>query len=252
MSFSKGIEAVTEPVNKLLVPLASSAGQTLQDVWELVFGNFGNYVEKKRVVRLKALQDFKQSLEDNIAAIPDDRICEPSLSIVGPALDASKYYFEEPSIREMFAKLVAASVDKQKESMMHPSYPEIIKQMSPLDAENLSYITHQVPIAEYCINHKLGGYKTTALSNVFLENRAQLSDLPQQARSLASLSRLGLILIEYGGTILERNYYTEFYSTPYFKALVSSLTSEEQVAGVIPGRAKPTPFGQAFISVCLS
>lgn len=121
MSISENIQLVSEPINKLLTPLASSAGKTLQDMWELVFGNFGNYVEKKRIVRLQALEDFKTSLETKVAAIPEERLCEPTLSIVGPALESSKYYFEEPDIREMFAKLISSAMDCETAPSVHPA-----------------------------------------------------------------------------------------------------------------------------------
>lgn len=57
-------ESKTENLQlKLFGPVAAAAGETLQDIWELVFGRLGNYVEKKRMVRRKALEDFKTTLE---------------------------------------------------------------------------------------------------------------------------------------------------------------------------------------------
>lgn len=72
ISKSDKINTVSEPINKLCVPLASSAGKTLQDMWELVFGPLGTFVEKKRIIRQKNLEDFKKSLKNKIATIPEE------------------------------------------------------------------------------------------------------------------------------------------------------------------------------------
>ena len=63
----------------LLGPTTEAAGKTLQDAWELVFGGFGTYVEKKRLTRKKALQDFKASLEDKVNCIPEKHLCDTPL-----------------------------------------------------------------------------------------------------------------------------------------------------------------------------
>lgn len=55
MSLTEGLKAVSEPVNKLLVPIATSVGTTLQDVWDLVFGGFNTYVQKKESYPRKML-----------------------------------------------------------------------------------------------------------------------------------------------------------------------------------------------------
>lgn len=250
MSDSNWLDKFSEPLNKLLVPVATSAGNTLQDTWELVFGGFGNYVEKKRIVRAKALLDFKNSLEGHVAAIPDERLCEPKLSIVGPALEASKYYFEEPELREMFAKLIAASMDTETTQSVHPSFAEIIKQMSPLDAQNFALFTHQFPVVEYYKTKRGSDSRVTLLSNVFLGNEKQ-TDLEMQSTSLSSLARLGLVQIEFEKTILAEKFYTEFFTTDYFLRLSAKLEATGYLAGVTFGRAKATPLGKSFMNVCL-
>ena len=246
MTISDGIKAVAEPVNKLFVPLASSAGSTLQDAWELVFGGFGNYVEKKRIVRLKALEDFKNSLEEKVSAIPKDRLCEPKLSVVGPALDASKYYFEEPEIREMFAKLISASMDSEKSPSVHPSFAEIIKQMSPLDGQNLFLFIDRLPIAEYRLSNSNGDF-AVACSNVFLENHSA-TDLLKQSQSISSLVRLGLIYTDYDKWLIDESRYEGFSQTPLYRSLIGgqmTLTFQKGLTGL-------TPLGAEFRRVCLS
>lgn len=235
---------------KLLGPAAESAGETLQNLWELVFGRFDFYVQRKQLARENAFKEFKESLEKRIIEIPPHAIKEPSISILGPTLEASKFYFEEKPLRDMFVSLAAATMDQRKERGAHPSFPEIIKQMSPLDAKNLSLFTHQFPVAEYYKKKKRSESRNTLLSNVFLGNK-EVQDLELQSRSLSSLSRLGLIQIEYEKTLMAEQFYEQFYTTDFFLQLAAELNCVGYLAGVTPGRALATPLGKAFMSVCL-
>lgn len=233
---------------KLLGPTAEAAGKTLQDIWDVVFGGFQLYANKKRFSNQRNFEEFKASFEQRITEILAESLQEPKLSILGPILDASKFYFEEKSLREMFASLASTSMDARKERDMHPSYPEIIKQMSPLDAQNLSLFKSQLPVAEYYLENKEKESRRTMLTNVFLENDKE-SDLIAQSRSLSSLSRLGLLDIEYETFVLADKFYEKFCFTDYF--LLLGLDSPNLIAGIRPGRARVTALGKAFTGVCL-
>lgn len=246
---------LTEPLNKLLVPISSSVGSTLQDAWELVFGGFGTFVEKKRLSRLQALEDFKSSLETKVAAIPDENLVEPPLAIVGPALDASKYYFEEPELREMFANLISSSMDSEKATSVLPCFTEIIKQMSALDAQNLACFRNsnagRFPLAEYRAQSKDRGYQIVQ-TNVFLANPNE-QDIAKQSVSIAALARLGLVTITYDRAFTDESFYEAFSNTPEFLALADALKRHAPDKTLIStsGEVYLTPLGQVFIDVCI-
>ena len=234
---------------KLLGPVAESTGLTLQNLWDLVFGPFDSFVQKKKLIRQRDFQDFKRNFENQVSSIPEDSLKEPKLSILGPILEASKFYFEEKPLRDMFAALAAASVDERKERYMHPSFPEIIKQMSPLDAENLKLFCSQLPVAEYYKEKKGSNVRQTIISNVFISNK-NVSDIELQSQSISSLSRLGLLDVEYEKTVLADRFYWKFYGTDYFISLTRRLNDEGFLSGITRGRARLTPLGKAFTSVC--
>ena len=235
---------------KVLGPVAESAGTTLQNIWDFAFGGLNLYMEKKAFTRAKDFEAFKASFEQRVIEIPPESIKEPKISILGPTLEASKFYFEEDSLREMFAALAAATLDARKERDLHPSYPEIIKQMSPLDAVNLSLFSHQFPIVEYYKAPQNGRYKQTVLTNVFLGNKNE-TDLELQSQSISSLVRLGLVHVEYETTVLKEHFYQPFSFTPYFLHLKEELHVLDWEANMRLGRAILTPLGKSFKSVCL-
>ena len=243
---------------KLLGPVAAAAGATLQDAWELVFGGFGNYVEKKRMERKKALEDFKATLEGKVNSIPSNQLCEPPLSVIGPALEASKYYFEEKELRDMFASVISASMDTRVASRVHPSFPTIIQQLSSIDAQNLAcfHSAGALPICEYQIDVKQTDPTSeksfrVSYTNVFLAN-SQIHDLNKAAVSIAVLSRLGLIEVAYDRTLIIADYQI-FEETAEFKSLISKCKENSAESPHIQkGVALLTPLGEQLCSICFS
>lgn len=249
------MKSFAEPINKLLVPLTSAVGSTLQDAWELVFGGFGTYVDKQRARRLHDLTEFKDSLESKVAAIPEERLTEPALAIVGPALDASKYYFEEPELREMFANLISASMDSEKASSVQPCFTEIIKQLSPLDAQNLVCFRNDpslngLPLAEYRLVLKETGNYKILQTNIFLSNPSAPS-IPTQAVSIAALSRLGLVDITYLSSFVNDVIYEPFSKTELYRFCEQEVSKRSDgELKIARGMARLTPLGKAFIDIC--
>ena len=239
-----------ELLMKALGPVADSIGETIQDIWDIAFGSIHLYAQRKSIERAQNLEAFKRSFEQKVIEIPPSAIKEPALSLLGPTLEASKYYFEEESIRELFATCAAASLDRRKERELHPSFPEIIKQLSPADAKNLPLFTMQRPVVEYYTKQRGSEARKTVLTNVFLANKAE-TDLDLQSRSISSLTRLGLIEVEYEKMLVAEKFYADFYTTPFFINLSMEAKARGITAGISPGRARPTALGKAFISVCL-
>lgn len=245
---------------KLFGPVAGAAGETLQDAWDLVFGGFGNYVEKKRLSRGKALEDFKATLENQVNDIPIDQLCEPPLSVIGPALEASKYYFEEEEIRAMFASVISASMDARVNSLVHPSFPTIIQQLTSADAQTLTCFksNNALPLCEYHIrsitNEEDARFPSGApydviYTNIFLSN-PQLCDSRQGAISITTLSRLGLVDILYG-TVDTDTDYKIFEETVEYRAILSRCKDDPQLQPYIKkGYARLTPLGKNLCSIC--
>lgn len=249
----RAAENLSEPINAVTTPMATSVGNTLKDLWDCVFGPFHNFAEKKRLSRQKDLDDFENELYDEVNKIPKEDLIEPKISIVGPALEASKYYFEEKEIRDMFAKLIASSMNRKKASTVHPAFTEIIKQMTPLDAQNLSIIFKQIvsPICKYLnLINSSGSLTLQAIeleTNIFLENK-ECTNLKLQSVSIAFLSKMGLIEVSYE-QYLEYHDYSKFYTTSLFSQLVSMNKNEK--IDIQKGMVTITPLGKDFKSICL-
>ena len=246
--------SVDKALENLSGPITHAVGKSLADIWDLVFGPVDLYVEKKRLERQKDLQDFKDALFQSVEKIPEENLVEPKFSVVGPVLEASKFYFEEKDIREMFARLIAASMDHRYQDIAHPSFTEIIKQMTPLDAQNLTCFSEgSRPVVEYrLIMNANNGYRVL-FTNVFLENENEPS-LSRQASSISVLERLGLISTTYTEYLLAVGVYEKFKNTAEYHHYLQIYKPTHDVQTPVEikqGFARLTPLGNDFIKVCL-
>ena len=140
---AKATEKLAEPIGKvvegLTLPAARGIGNTLGDLWFLVFGGVSQAADKRRIKYQHGLEAFRDSLEEKIEAIPNEKFSEPNTQIVTQALENAKYCVEEPELREMFARLIASTCNLDMINSIHPSFATIIKQLSPLEANLLCF-----------------------------------------------------------------------------------------------------------------
>lgn len=108
----KGIDKIIEGASKGPV-------ETFSKTWELVFGKFHLYVDKVIYQREVEFEKFKEQFKKEISSVPENNLQEPQFSLLGPALEASKFYISEKTLSNMFAKLIASSMDDRKNSLTH-------------------------------------------------------------------------------------------------------------------------------------
>lgn len=68
------------------------------------------------------------------------KIQSPPLSVAGPLIMQMVFAAEEPYLREMYAKLLATSMDLKTVHNAHPSFVPLIQQMAPDEARILSHL----------------------------------------------------------------------------------------------------------------
>lgn len=250
---------------------AASAGvfkgpiQTLEDWWYLSFGHTMN--EKAELLRVKQqanIDAYKNDILQEISQIPPEKIKEPALNIIGPAIEASKYYIDDETIRQMFAKLISASMNTDSDTSIHPSYVEVIKQMTPTDAlvlKSLASNNNSGSIANLSVTVSTGGTKTV-FTNLYLGTE-KITDQNQIGLSLSNLSRLGVLELDHSKQSADESTYDAFKDISQYAALKlhisqnnSTITTQNDVQklsgpNVEKGIARLTAFGTNFCEICL-
>lgn len=144
-------------LNTLAEPIANSAknitdkptqniGTTLADIWYLVFGGISQAAEKRKLKYSYALQEFENELKEKISKIPKDKLTEPDIQIIAPALEASKYCVEKEELRNIFSSLIATSLTDE---YIPPILIDIVKHLSVIDAKLLNYLYINHTIKEH-------------------------------------------------------------------------------------------------------
>src|SRR5947208_4615865 len=107
----KAFETVAKAINAALAPVGA-----------LVWG-----YEKLRNYLLEALNE-------RLAEVPASQIISPSPVIAGPVLEALRYAGSVDELREMYAALLANSMNSATVQWTHPGFVEIIRNLSSDDA----------------------------------------------------------------------------------------------------------------------
>lgn len=238
--------------NALAAP-AQEFGNTLANIFYVIFNPINYPAQKFRMKQSVNLKKFEADLQEELNKIPEENLTEPPLNIVGPALEASKFHIEEEEIRKMFAKLISSSMDIENSSFIHPSFVEIIKQMSSLDAINLKIVISEVnlPVVNYSIqDSEEKGSKLISVNN-FLSN-PDCNDMDLIRTSITNLNRLGLISIDFTTSFTDETLYDIFEESSEYNHLMT-LKNQKTIRdfvtnkGVIMG----TPLGKQFVKICV-
>lgn len=123
----EALEKVGLAVNAALIPLGG-----------LVWG-----MEKIQAV-------IMEKVPERMKNISLENIQQPDPAVAGPTLESLRFTAEKKLIRDLYIGLLATSMDKETEEKAHPSFVEIIKQLSSDEAKLLSYIIELPRFPDIC------------------------------------------------------------------------------------------------------
>ncbi|MFC4025571.1 DUF4393 domain-containing protein [Oceanobacillus longus] len=248
---------ITAAVTSFVTTVATNSSKVplknLDDLWYLAFGKINHLADLKRAKYEVATTQYKNLVAKKVIEIDDNNLQEPPMSVVGPALEASRFYIEEQELREMFANVISASMDKSKSNKVHHSFVEIIKQISPDDAKNISLFrekTHH-PIVKFELNYVQKNGYLILKSNVFYDSCSDIITGDENAASITNLQRLGLVAISYEENYQDKSNYIGFRNSIFYKHEISLQNPEISRVDIREGIIRITPLGKAFIDVCL-
>lgn len=240
--------ATTVATNSSKAPMES-----LDNLWYATIGHKIEYLATlKRAKNEVDTAQYKNSIAEKIHNISEGNLQEPPMSIVGPALEASKYYIEEEVLREMFANVIAASMDKTKSEGVHHSFVEIIKQLSPRDARNISEFKNidHFPIVNYAARRSTGESYELLRPLVFSPlNSFEIDE--RDFPSISNLIRLGLLNSTFERYLIESPYYAFYSNSTLFHSLNDSINKNDNNLEVNNGVISITPLGREFVKICL-
>ena len=218
--------------------------KSFNNLWDITIGNKLEAWNQKSILKNNLdVKIFKESIENKMSQNSPDKFQEPTLSIIGPALEASKFYIEEEDIRNMFANLIAASMNSDFNNIIHHSFVEIIKQMSPLDAKILNSMITGAPLVD--IIHVVNRSYLVHQKNFYFSNI--VSESLSNSISIDNLIRLGLI-VRQEDELTDKSLYNHFYNSETLRNL--KIRNPKLNFQLKKTHLLLTNLGNAFKAVC--
>lgn len=188
----KAIETVPDLYDDALKPATQESGKTLALVPRAI--NAALVPLRQWIAeREYNLAETEKLLSQKLEHVGEDKIVTPEAYVAVPALQAISYSMDSEELRNLYANLLAKAMNSDTKDSVHPSFVEIIKQMSPIDANIFEQImkASNRPLITINIEYEDGGY------DLFSEHCSWIKDysLIQCRTSFNNLTRLGLIEI---------------------------------------------------------
>ena len=127
-----------------LQPVAKETGKALQTVGQVV--NAALAPIRGLVWGIEKIEDFLNTkVAEKLSKIPKERIQTPDPSVAVPsvavpAVESLRYTGHNETLRELYANLLATSMDADTAKNAHPGFVEIIRSMSSDEAKIIKFI----------------------------------------------------------------------------------------------------------------
>lgn len=237
------LQPAVQELGKGLHTLSKTVSLALLPVSALVWG----VDEIKGFVIDKVTQKLRNvSAEDVIAPRPN---------VGGPILEALRYTGHDEALSDMYANLLASAMDISTATHSHPSFVELIKQMTSDEAKIMRLFLDRdaYPTLTLRAEFKEGtsGYDHTLLVND-LGSLASCEGPAMTPYLLDNLRRLGLVeLVREHGLHDEVGYKVLEESEGVVRAISEICSEENMNSRTIRGAVKISPLGRLFLQVCV-
>lgn len=201
----KGIVEAVPIYQDVVQPAAQEVGKALQVVAKTV--HIALAPVSALVWGYEQIKDFVSTkVAEKLSGVPQEDIIPPKPHIAVPALEALRYTGTEEELSNLYANLLASSMDAKTVADAHPGFVEIIKQLTPDEAKLLSYFSTATNLPIITLREESGPPHGGGIDVVkklsYFGEEALCQNNELVPTYLDNLSRLGLIKIP------ENYYYT--------------------------------------------
>ncbi|WP_256310038.1 DUF4393 domain-containing protein [Tissierella carlieri] len=248
-------------LDESLTPASQEIGKTLGNIFYAVFSVVNYPIEKLRIKQVENLKKYEQDIKEELYGIPEDKLIDPPLNIVGPALEASKFYIEKEDLRKMFAKLISSSMNVDLTNYSHPSFIEIIKQFDSVEAQMIKFISERSFLPYIELIHSATGNDLVSMPIIepYTKVEGVAADYSTISASIKNLQRLGLIHLVPISMSVDKPFIEELINDEAFNDYrnLKEGFGEENFAlenigfKIKTGNILLTSYGLRFVKVCL-
>lgn len=247
-------ELAKEVYNDMGKPIAKPTGSLLGLIPRTIKAALAP-LEKWVLQREYNIAETKKLLEEKLKSVSLELIETPEPHIAVPAMQYISYCMNNEELRDMYANLLANSMNKIVKNGVHPSFVEIIKQLCPDEAKILRYIYKNPFIPTISMKVKKKNKKSVTLVDLF----TNITDFcgceygNNYKQYIDNLMRLGLLIHSTDMHLVNRKAYTSLKTHSWIVEKRKQIEKLETVLSVSfdEGYMELTAFGQSFCAICL-
>lgn len=197
--------------------------------------------------------DFHSDMAGKLADIPEEHLTTPLPSVAIPVMQGLSYSLDEPNLKEMYLNLLATATDDRVQEQAHPSFAEIIKQLSSPESSLLLDALRRpvLPIIRLARKNKKGNGETTLATHIMATVNTT-EDGPKEEPSLSvwvdNWIRLGLVGVDYTRSLVAEQGYAWVEDRPEFIRLAAEDSRGAESVNISRGILYPTDFGGRFLA----
>ncbi|MFY7728659.1 MAG: DUF4393 domain-containing protein [Flavobacterium sp.] len=233
--YQDAVQPAAKEIGKSLATVTKTVNIALAPIKALVWG-----YEKIEVYLTKRVSE-------KLEGIPEENIITPPPHIAGPAVEALRFTGENENLRELYASLLAVSMNRDTTDKAHPSFVEIIKNLSSNEALILKEFINVNSIAKIDIEQKQTEGKITRAKNFTLLHKNTKIDVNNIPIYLDNLQRLGIIEIIRDQYFSDDSEYEILRSDIALRNLIKDIQSQNCEVDFKKGFIELTSFGRDFV-----
>lgn len=228
----KGLKVVAKAVNAALIPVEG-----------LIWG-------------VEQIRDFvRERVEKKLENVPPEEIQQPKAHIAVPAIEALRYTGAEETLSELYANLLATSMDQDTAYRAHPGFVDMIKNMCPDEARIMKQLAVEgvYPIVNIkVISNKDRSYIIAHRYVSLLGVDSKCEHVRLTPNYIDNLERLGLIQVDTMSKIHNEEAYKPIEEHEEIASIVEDLNKNDgKKADIQRMRLLVTDLGKQFIRSCV-
>lgn len=198
-----------------------------------------------------------ESLKDKLAQVPEDKLVEPEAYVAVPAMQQLLYCQDNENLRDLYANLLASSMNIDKKWQVHPSFVDIIKQITPDEAKILNsmvdFKNNFMPLIDVQLydknSERKGGHQLfiTNFTNIGLDIIENKSNI---CAYIDNLVRLKLLDIPATYHLTNNSKYIPLETHPILQEMIPDYYKSIYDIGYNHKVLQITNFGLIFKRVC--
>ena len=190
--------------------------------------------------------------------VPTDRVIQPPVELTASIVTQLRLQDQAQGLRDLYINLLATAMNRETARDAHPSFVEIIRQLTPDEGRVINLFTgveatgspRDFPLLNVVSHLREGGFEQVLARFTLLGTQAGcVAELPTS--SIDNLSRLGLIAIRHDQRVASAAAYEPLERHPTVRDAMELAASRPGARAEIQhGLVEVTDFGFRFALAC--